>query len=707
MSNITPSPENSGEFFSYEQWRERFLKVILQGSCILGFAAVALYLLTPASALYKILAIATYGILVLMTLFTHLSYTLRAGVFLFLLFFAGLSSLFDYGIADASILFLGFIVMTGLLFSPRVGLYSIIALAALISLVLWLPSTSLVDTARLTAILLIVSIIIGIGLHTFQDEFTNTQRTARQTLDILREERSRLEERVEERTVGLTRKTEQLRATSYIARKIAEVQDLGTLLDTVAHLVTDQFGFYHTGVFLINESGNQVVLHAASSEGGRRMLERGHSFTIGMQGIVGYVAAQKKSLIALDVGADAVLFNNPDLPLTRSEVALPLLIRNKILGVLDIQSDRPQAFSMDDIDVLQTLSDQIAIAIENARLLDETQAAIMQLEALTSIRTQEAWIQKLQDQNRAFTYTPIGLRAEKLPQHSNNTIRAPIVLRGQKIGNIAIARKGDGKWSRLDERLLEEVANQVGLAVDHIRLLEEATQRARQEQTVGKLAARFSQSLDLDTLLQTAARELGQLPDVSEVAVFIGQDDRQTAPKNNTHDNWKKLTDGALTGSLGYRFDNVRLERITEIPQLAGAALSSGMIVNSNGKYSQMDQERSIAFPIKLRGQTIGVISLKLEEGYDRNTVSIVESAAERLASAMESARLYEEARLRADREQSISRVTTAISASTGFEQILQTTVREIGNILGDTDVAIQILDEPSTVKRATGQGEP
>jgi GAF domain-containing protein len=298
----------------------------------------------------------------------------------------------------------------------------------------------------------------------------------------------------------------------------------------VTHLVTDQFGFYHTGIFLLNENGNQVVLQAASSEGGQRMVERGHSLTIGMQGIVGYVAAQKKPRIALDVGADAVFFNNPDLPLTRSELALPLLIRNKILGVLDIQSDRPQAFSLDDIDVLQTLSDQIAIAIENARLLDETQAAIMQLEALSSIRTQEAWTQKLREQERAFTYTPLGLRAEKLSLNKNNAMSAPIILRGRKIGNISISRKGEGKWSKLDEGLLAEVAGQVGLAVDNIRLLEEATQRARQEQTVGKLAAQFSQSLDLDTLLQTAARELGQLPDVSEVSVFLGQQDDQSSP---------------------------------------------------------------------------------------------------------------------------------------------------------------------------------
>ena len=265
------------------------------------------------------------------------------------------------------------------------------------------------------------------------------------------------------------------------------------------------------------------------------MIERGHWLPVVTEGIVEYVATQKKPRIALDVGPDAVFFNNPDLPLTRSEVAIPLMIRNKVLGVLDIQSDKPQAFSLDDIDVFQTLSDQIAIAIENARLLDETQAAILQLEALTSLRTQEVWSQKLREHDRVFTYTPLGLRAEKLSQTSENAISAPIVLRGRKIGSISMARKGNKKWSRLDASLLEDVAGQVGLAVDNIRLLEEATQRAKQEQTVGKLASHFSQSLDLDTLLQTAARELGQLPDVSEVSVLIGQQGEQTAvPKQQS-----------------------------------------------------------------------------------------------------------------------------------------------------------------------------
>jgi GAF domain-containing protein len=253
----------------------------------------------------------------------------------------------------------------------------------------------------------VVSTIIAIGLRSSQEEFVKTQQDAREMLDTLRNERSTLEQRIEERTIGLTQKTEQLRATSYIARKTAEVQDLATLLDTVANLITDQFGFYHTGIFLMNETGDQAVLQSASSEGGQRMVQGGYSLSVGTQGLFGFVVAQKKPRVALDMGPDATFFNNPDLPMTRSELALPLLVRNKVLGVLDIHSDIPQAFNVEDIDVLQALSDQVAIAIENARLMDETQTAIAQLEMLTSIRTREAWSQKLRERDRVFTYTPL------------------------------------------------------------------------------------------------------------------------------------------------------------------------------------------------------------------------------------------------------------------------------------------------------------
>lgn len=529
MSNTVPSlPTKHEDFVLNQEWRERFLKLVLIGSSILGFIALIGYVFGAGTNGEKALAMIACSALILATVLDDLQYRIRAGILLSFLYAAGLRVLLDYGVADASIVFLGFILMTSLLFSARTGLYLAIGVTFITLLLFGWSGSAVENPAISLVIFLVVAIIMGIGLQAFQEQFTKTFAAERQTIETLQTERSTLERQVEERSAGLSRKTEQLRATSYIARKTAEVQDLASLLTTMVHLVTDQFGFYHTGIFLINESGDHAVLLAASSEGGQRMIERGHALAVGAQGIVGYAAGQKKPRIALDVGEDAVFFNNPDLPMTRSEVALPLLIRNKILGVLDIQSDKPQAFSTDDIDVLQTLSDQIAIAIENARLLDETQAAIMQLEALSGSRTREVWTQMLREKNRTFTYTPLGLRAEKLAQSSENSITAPIVLRGQKIGNISIARKGNVKWNKLDEGLLDEVANQVGLAIDNIRLLEEATQRANQEQTIGKLATRFSQSFDLDTLLQASARELAQLPDVSEISVIIGElpDDR-------------------------------------------------------------------------------------------------------------------------------------------------------------------------------------
>jgi GAF domain-containing protein len=130
----------------------------------------------------------------------------------------------------------------------------------------------------------------------------------------------------------------------------------------------------------------------------------------------------------------------------------------------------------------------------------------------------------------------LGIRAEASPETApdENRIKAEINLRGQRIGSISIARKDQARWSKLDEDLINEVAGQVGLAVDNLRLLEDAQLRARQEQTIGELATRFSRSLDLDSLLQTAARELGQLPDVAEVSVYIGQMPEQVPQKRRS-----------------------------------------------------------------------------------------------------------------------------------------------------------------------------
>lgn len=387
-----------------------------------------------------------------------------------------------------------------------------------------------------------------------KDEIGALAQAYNQMAAQLQEMIGQLEQRVADRTKDLEGQTLRLRVAAEIARDAASSQSLHELLDKIAELICNRFSFYHAGIFLLDNDKEYAILVASPTEAGQKMIENNHRLRVGEIGIVGRVAATGEPRVTLNTGADVVYFNNPYLPNTRSEMALPLKVQNNVIGVLDVQSDQPLAFNEEDIAVMQVLADQLAIAIERIRLLQEVERSLKELE---------------------------------------------------------------GAYGRF------------------------------------------------------------------------------------TYENWQRLAAGGLTASRGYRFDNVRIEPITEIPELAGAVFKTGTPISSNGSSPDVDGEHKVAIPIKLRGQTIGVISLKLKEGYDSNTISVIELAAERLASAMESARLYEEARLRADREQSISQVTTAISASTEFDQILQTTVREIGSILNDTEVAIQILDEPTISQRA------
>ncbi len=195
--------------------------------------------------------------------------------------------------------------------------------------------------------------------------------TARSLEDALAEARAlnrELDWRVAERTRDLQRRSIQLQTASEVARDATAILDVDQLLDKTVHLISERFGFYHVGVFLLNERDEYAVLRAASSEGGRRMLEKGHKLAVGKAGIVGYVAGTGEPRIAVDVGKDAVHFVNPDLPATCSEMALPLISRGQVIGVLDVQSVQEAAFTEEDVAALQTMADQLANAIENARL---------------------------------------------------------------------------------------------------------------------------------------------------------------------------------------------------------------------------------------------------------------------------------------------------------------------------------------------------
>jgi GAF domain-containing protein len=521
--------------FQYDRWRVTFLATVLR-----VVAGLGLLLILSNFPLMGNFERVTFGVIYLAFLaatFLPMPYAVKAGTLILSGYLVGVYTILQAGPWSGAVsYFLAITVFAVLLFDRQVDRWVFLINLATISLAGILnilgvvplmsaeaPPADLMDWLPYAADYLVLAIASIWAINLLKTEFRSVAEQFQSALGALSKDRADLEKRVEERTAGLIKKTDQLRAASYIARQTAEIQDLDTILSVVTRLVTDQFGFHHAGIFLINETGDEAVLVSASSEGGRRMIERGNAVKVGSQGIVGLAASQKKPRIALDVGPDAISFNNPDLPETRSQVALPMLVRDRVLGVLDIQSDQPMAFSMEDIDVLQTLADQVAVTIENMRLLEESQTALMQIEALTASRTREAWSQKIREGNYAYTYTPLGIRAGGTSQGTDNALKVPITLRGQTIGTLSLVRKDGAQWSELDRDMVREVAYQAGLAIENVRLVEEATQRAGQEQLVGELAARFSQSMDIDSLLQTAARELGQIPNVAEVSVFLGE----------------------------------------------------------------------------------------------------------------------------------------------------------------------------------------
>jgi methyl-accepting chemotaxis protein len=231
--------------------------------------------------------------------------------------------------------------------------------------------TGLVDLLILFAVFALMAVLLFAALRSIN----NALELARHNERSLAETNQQLSAR----TRDLERRSIQLQAAAEVSRTAISVRDLDALLAQVTHLISEQFGFYHTGIFLLDEAEEYAVLQAANSEGGQRMLEKGHRLKVREQGVVGYVTGTGEPRIVLDVGTDAVHFNNPLLPETHSEMALPLKLGAQVIGALDVQSKQEGAFDEKDATVLQTMADQLATAIENARLLQETQQTVHEL----------------------------------------------------------------------------------------------------------------------------------------------------------------------------------------------------------------------------------------------------------------------------------------------------------------------------------------
>ncbi|MGC9395254.1 MAG: GAF domain-containing protein [Anaerolineae bacterium] len=396
----------------------------------------------------------------------------------------------------------------------------------------FLPIASLTETARA----IVSGDLTRVAVVESEDEIGTLAEAFNAVTARLNELIANLETRVAERTQEVERRAEYLAITGGLSRIVTSILDVDTLLERVAHLISERFGFYHTGIFLIDEAREWAVLHAVSSEGGQRMLAHGHRLRVGEEGIVGYVSGSGRARIALDVDEDVVWVKNPDLPATRSEIALPLIFGQQVIGVLDVQSEEAAAFGTEDIATLRILADQIAVAIRNAQLFAESQRTLRELQRSYDEELQRGWTLRASPVI-GYRYTPAdtapltraagppepGPRTASEPYvDAGNTLFAPLQLAGgQNFGMLRLCRDATQPWSSYDVAFVTRAVQDIAQALEVARLLEASRLRAMREAQVGEIADLFTRALDVDTMLQTVARELGRLSGVAEVAVHL------------------------------------------------------------------------------------------------------------------------------------------------------------------------------------------
>lgn len=409
------------------------------------------------------------------------------------------------------------------------------------------PVNDIALLAGMIGLIGIVLILLANFRRQLESYRLNELRTVNRRLEDLT---ANLEQRVSERTLELetahqqvTRRAAQFQAIAELSETIAQVQDLNAILPAATRLTSEYFGFYHVGIFLIDGAREYAILQAANSEGGQRMLQRNHRLKLGV-GVVGYAAQTGIPRIALDVGADAVYFDNPDLQQTRSEAALPMRSRGETIGILDVQSTEAGAFTSEDLQTLTTLANQVAISLENTRLLTETRAALTQVQEVYDEFTRGEWSSTIAKvEQPGFRYN--GGRIEMIEhalrprevidavqkgeivtgsasgsQKKGQTIVVPVKVRGETIGIIHVEANDPSKtWQESDISLVAAVAERAAFAMENARLFQDARRRAAKEQRISEATARISSAINIENILYATAEELERVLGGSEVLI--------------------------------------------------------------------------------------------------------------------------------------------------------------------------------------------
>ncbi|MEA3342005.1 MAG: GAF domain-containing protein, partial [Chloroflexota bacterium] len=420
------------------------------------------------------------------------------------------------------------------------------------------PGAAVWSGFSLYLVLYTLAVAVTLAQWLFNSSLTKTLREVEGQRDAAIRSRAPLESRVKglaAANASLQKRTLQLQAVAQISHVVASILDQDRLVQEAANLICDRFDFYHVGLFLVDEAGEWAVLRAGTGEAGIQMLAQGHRFRMKGDSVVGRCLSSVRPRLALDTTvaqarllyeddstrpgeADAHLGDavetleaNSLLPRARSEIVLPLLVDGRVIGALDVYSVEREAFSEEDASVFQTMAGQLATALNNARTLAETRGRLEKLERSRAreqrARLSPARVIPLYERAQPGV-RPLGdivlpeveravARREAVAQSAASdggkmsTLVAPITLRDQVIGSLGLQElESERQWADDEVALVEAVADQMALAIENARLLETTRRRAERERLTADITAHVRASTEVDTIMRTAIRELGQ-----------------------------------------------------------------------------------------------------------------------------------------------------------------------------------------------------
>jgi GAF domain-containing protein len=397
-----------------------------------------------------------------------------------------------------------------------------------------------------------IGLLLRHAVNSMLDAMRRAQRNERAQVEANRQLetlRASLEQRVRERTQDLARRTTQLQAAAEVGRAVTSILEMETLIWEVSELLLARFGLYHVGLFEVDSTGQWAEYRAGAGAAGRALAEERFRLKVGGESLVGWCTAHARERTIQDVEGDTGRMEHPLVPRTRSEAALPLIARGEVIGALSVQSDEPGAFDEVTVSSLQTVADQVAVALDNARLFTESQQALEAMRRAYGQVGRDAWIELMRGRGEwgySYAYrsvTPAGsdwplemLQALETGQSvqtkiSNEAVLAvPLQMRDHTIGVLSFYKSaGEGselqtgsvEWTEQEIRVLEQIIQQMGVALESARLYEDARRRTAREQLIGEVTTRMRETLDVETVIKTTADEMYQALGLDEVVIRL------------------------------------------------------------------------------------------------------------------------------------------------------------------------------------------